>query len=77
VKNKITSSLFQVWKNNDGDFKIKYTVSRFESMCDEDYVQTYYQNSAYYLGMESNLEIMDKTGKVIYKRYTSQKLICM
>ena len=62
-------------KTNDGDFKIKYTVSRFESINDEDYVQTYYQKSpAYYLGMESNLEIMDKTGKVIYKRYTSPKV---
>jgi hypothetical protein len=27
------------------------------------------KSPAYYLGMESNLEIMDKTGKVIYKRY--------
>jgi hypothetical protein len=26
------------------DFKIKYTVSRFGSINDEDYVQTYYQN---------------------------------
>ncbi|MFN7100141.1 MAG: hypothetical protein ACK4M4_07185 [Flavobacterium sp.] len=62
-------------KANEGEFKIKYTVSRFESINDEDYVQSYYQKSpAYYIGMESNLEIMDKTGKVIYKRYTTPKV---
>lgn len=62
-------------KANEGEFKIKYTVSRFESINDEDYVQTFYQKSpAYYIGMESNLEIMDKTGKVIYKRYTTPKV---
>ena len=62
-------------KTNDGEFKIKYTVSRFESINDEDYVQSYYQKSpAYYIGMESNLEIMDKTGKVIYKRYSTPKV---
>jgi hypothetical protein len=31
------------------------------------------KSPAYYMGMESNLEIMDKTGKVI-KRYTSPKV---
>ncbi|MFV8351492.1 hypothetical protein [Flavobacterium sp. XS2P14] len=62
-------------KTNEGEFKIKYTVSRFESINDEDYVQWSYQKSpAYYIGMESNLEIMDKTGKVIYKRYTTPKV---
>lgn len=74
---KITKSFFisGLKKMNDGDFKVKYTVTRFESVDDEDYVQTYYQKSpAYYIGMESNIEIMDKTGKLIYKRYTTPKV---
>jgi hypothetical protein len=54
-------------KANDGDFKIKYTVSRFGAINDEDYVQTYYQVSAYYIGIGLTLDHMDKTGKVIYK----------
>lgn len=62
-------------KQDDGDFKIKYTLSRFELVNDEDYVETYYQKApAYYIGLESSLEIMDKTGKTIYKRYTSPKV---
>lgn len=74
---KITKSFYisGLKKMNDGDFKVKYTVTRFESIDDEDYVQSFYQKSpAYYIGMESNLEIMDKTGKTIYKRYTTPKV---
>jgi hypothetical protein len=51
-----------------GEFKIKYTVSRFESINDEDYVQTYYQKSpAYYIGMESNLELWIKQARLFIR----------
>ncbi|KAF2336286.1 hypothetical protein [Flavobacterium daemonense] len=64
-------------KQKDGEFKVKYNLTRFELVNDEDYVQNSYQNApAYYIGMESNLEIFDKTGKLIYKRYTTPK-VCM
>lgn len=64
-------------KQKEGDFKVKYNLTRFELITDEKYVQDTYQKApAYYIGLESNLEITDKTGKVIYKRYTTPK-ICM
>lgn len=62
-------------KVDDGDFKIKYNLTRFELVTDEDYLESSYQRApAYYIGIESNLEIQDKTGKVIYKRYTTPKV---
>ncbi|CAM4049585.1 hypothetical protein FLSI110296_11010 [Flavobacterium sinopsychrotolerans] len=76
---KFTSNFFisGLKKTNDGDFKIKYNLTRFELVNDEDYLETYYQKApAYYIGLESNLEISDKSGKVIYKRYTTPK-VCM
>jgi hypothetical protein len=64
-------------KQKEGDFTIKYNLTRFELVNDEDYLETYYQKApAYYVGLESNLEILDKSGKVIYKRYTTPK-VCM
>ncbi|WP_026727146.1 hypothetical protein [Flavobacterium denitrificans] len=64
-------------KQKEGDFKVKYNLTRFELVNDEDYVQNTYQKApAYYIGLESNLEITDKNGKVIYKRYTTPK-VCM
>jgi len=64
-------------KQKEGDFKVKYNLTRFELVNDEDYLETYYQKApAYYIGFESNLEISDKSGKVIYKRYTTPK-VCM
>nr|WP_315155100.1 hypothetical protein [uncultured Flavobacterium sp.] len=64
-------------KQKEGDFKVKYNLTRFELVNDEDYLETYYQKApAYYIGFESNLEILDKSGKVIYKRYTTPK-VCM
>lgn len=64
-------------KMDNGDFKIKYNLTRFELVNDEDYLETTYQKApAYYIGLESNLEISDKSGKVIYKRYTTPK-VCM
>ncbi|WP_230392471.1 hypothetical protein [Flavobacterium sp. LC2016-01] len=64
-------------KQKEGDFKVKYNLTRFELVNDEEYLQTTYQKApAYYIGLESNLEITDKTGKVIYKRYTTPK-VCM
>ena len=76
---KFTSNFFisGLKKTNAGDFKIKYNLTRFELVNDEDYLETYYQKApAYYIGLESNLEISDKSGKVIYKRYTTPK-VCM
>ena len=62
-------------KIDNGDFKIKYNITRFELVTDEDYIESSYQRApAYYIGLESNLEIQDKTGKVIYKRYTTPKV---
>lgn len=64
-------------KQKEGDFKVKYNLTRYELVNDEDYLQTTYQKApAYYIGLESNLEITDKSGKVIYKRYTTPK-VCM
>lgn len=64
-------------KQKEGEFKVKYNLTRFELVNDEEYVQTYYQKApAYYIGLESNLEITDKSGKVIYKRFTTPK-VCM
>lgn len=64
-------------KQKEGDFKVKYNLTRFELVNDEDYLETTYQKApAYYIGLESNLEILDNTGKVIYKRYTTPK-VCM
>lgn len=64
-------------KQKEGDFKVKYNLTRFELVNDEDYLETTYQKApAYYIGLESNLEILDKSGKVIYKRYTTPK-VCM
>ncbi|KVV13557.1 hypothetical protein ACRASX_05410 [Flavobacterium sp. TMP13] len=62
-------------KVTEGEFKVKYNLTRYESVHDEDYVQTYFQKApAFYIGLESNLEILDKTGKLIYKRYTTPKV---
>ena len=45
-------------KQKEGDFKVKYNLTRFELVNDEDYVQNTYQKApAYYIGLESNLEI--------------------
>lgn len=64
-------------KQKEGDFKVKYNLTRFELVNDEEYLQTTYQKApAYYIGLESNLEITDNAGKVIYKRYTTPK-VCM
>ena len=59
----------------DEDFKIIYNLTRFEWVNNEDYIETTFQKApAYYIGMEANLEIQDKTGKIIYKRYHAPKV---
>jgi hypothetical protein len=76
-KMKQTLAVSGLKKTDDGEFKVKYSLTRYELVNDEDYLEKYYQNApAYYIGLESNLEISDKTGKVIYKRYTTPK-VCM
>jgi hypothetical protein len=58
---------------DNGDFKIVYTLERFELLNSGnlDYlIQTTYQNApAYYIGLQSSLKIMDKAGKTIFTRY--------
>ncbi|PAC31274.1 hypothetical protein [Flectobacillus sp. BAB-3569] len=58
---------------DSGDFKIVYTLERFELLNSGnlDYlIQTTYQNApAYYIGLQSSLKIMDKAGKTIFTRY--------
>lgn len=62
-------------KVNDGEFKVKYNLTRFELVNDEDYLETTFQRApAFYIGLESNLEILDSSGKVIYKRFTTPKV---
>lgn len=62
-------------KTSDGDFKINYNVTRFELIDNESYVKGTFQKApAYYIGMESNLEIKDKEGKVIFQRYFPPKV---
>jgi hypothetical protein len=61
-------------KIDDGDFKVKYNLTRFELVEDE-YVEKSYQKApAYYIGVESNVEILDKNGNLIYKRFYSPKV---
>ena len=67
-------NLFGLKKADNGDFKIVYNLKRYE-LVEDDYVEKDYQNApAYYVGLESNLEIQDKDGKVIYKRYSIPKV---
>lgn len=62
-------------KTDDGDFKIIYNVTRFDLVNDESYAKTSFQRApAYHIGMETNLEIKDKDGKLIYKRYFPPKV---
>ncbi len=67
-----------VWglkKKDDGDFTITYTLARYELITNESYLENSYQNApAYYIGLESNLTIQDKQGKLIYKRYNTPKV---
>ena len=68
-------NIFGLKKVENGDFKITYNLKRYESVKDEDYIETTYQNApAYYIGLESNLEIQDKEGKVVYLRHTTPKV---
>lgn len=62
-------------KTDDGDFKITYNVTRFELVENESYVKSTFQKSpAYYIGIESNVEIKDKDGKLIFQRFFPPKV---
>jgi hypothetical protein len=68
-------TIFGLKKVDNGDFKIVYNLKRYELVNDEDYIETTYQNApAYYIGLESDLEIQDKDGKVIYTRHSTPKV---
>ena len=67
-------NIFGLKKVDNGDFKIVYDLKRYE-LVEDDYVEKDYQNApAYYVGLESKLEIQDKEGKVIYARYSTPKV---
>jgi hypothetical protein len=68
-------NIFGLKKVEDGDFKISYNLKRYELVKDEDYIENTYQNApAYYIGLESNLEIQNREGKVVYSRHTTPKV---
>lgn len=68
-------SVFGLKKKDAGDFTITYDLKRFELVLNESYLEATYQNApAYYIGLESELTIQDKQGKVIYKRYNTPKV---
>ena len=67
-------NIFGLKKVDNGDFKIVYNLKRYE-LVEDDYVEKAYQNApAYYVGLESNLEIQDKDGKVVYVRHSTPKV---
>ncbi len=67
-------NIFGLKKVDNGDFKIVYDLKRYE-LVEDDYVEKDYQNApAYYVGLESKLEIQDKDGKVVYARYSTPKV---
>lgn len=67
-------NIFGLKKVDNGDFKIIYDLKRYE-LVEDDYVEKDYQNApAYYVGLESKLEIQDKDGKVVYARYSTPKV---
>jgi hypothetical protein len=65
-------SIFALKRVTDGDFKITYNLTRFEWVNDEDYIERMYQNApSFNIGFESNIEVRNKEGVVIYTRYTT------
>lgn len=54
----------------DGDFKIAYNVTKFEFLDSK----TISGSPAYVMGIEANVEIKDKEGKVIYQRFLAPKV---
>lgn len=54
----------------DGDFKITYNVSKFEFLDSK----TIARSPAFVMGIEANVEVKDKEGKVIYQRFMPPKV---
>jgi hypothetical protein len=54
----------------DGDFKIAYNVSKFEFLDSK----SISRSPAFVMGIEANVEIKDKEGKVIYQRFQAPKV---
>ncbi len=64
--------IFGLKKVTDGDFKITYNLTRYEWVGDEDFIEKEYQHApAFNIGIESNIEVKNKEGVVIYKKYTT------
>lgn len=62
-------------KAEKGDFEIRYTVTRFELLEGDNVDKTFDRSPCYYVGIESNMEVLDKAGKPIYKRYATPKVV--
>lgn len=54
----------------DGDFKITYNVSKYEFLDSKSIARS----PAFVMGIEANVEVKDKDGKVIYQRYQAPKV---
>ncbi len=54
----------------DGDFRITYNVTKFEFLDSK----SISRSPAYVMGIEANVEVKDKEGKVIYQRFMSPKV---
>ncbi|MFY7987349.1 MAG: hypothetical protein ACOVNP_00590 [Flavobacterium sp.] len=66
-----TYNLFGLKRVTSGEFKITYNLTRFEWVGDEDFIQKTYQNApSFNIGMESNIEVRDNQGNLIYKKYS-------
>jgi hypothetical protein len=75
VKKLIIFFISGLKKANDGDFKIKYTVSRFGAINDR-LCANYYQVSAYYIGIGLTWIIWIKQARLFTKIYNI-KLACL
>lgn len=62
--------IYGLKNDTDGDFKIAYNVTKFAFLEQK----TISRSPAYVMGIEANLEIKDKAGKIIYQRYITPKV---
>lgn len=55
--------------NENADYTINYTVSRFKLNLSDRIPKTHLKAPSYHIGFESSLEIFDKNSSLIYSRY--------
>lgn len=53
----------------DGDFTINYNITRFEFIDS----RSFQKSPAYVMGIEANVEVKDKEGNIIFKRYRTPR----